>query len=101
MTNYFPVGWETWDVDQQPLIRDRMPIIVDDDLRFEDAPSAPRSAMVENYWLRELPLNGAPDAKTWRNNASSLCEWMTFLQTIGVHPLGGRQELRAALSTYA
>ncbi|MBT2511309.1 hypothetical protein J7I98_36930 [Streptomyces sp. ISL-98] len=55
-----PAGWESWDVDRQALIRDRMPIIVDDDLRFKDAPGVLRPAMAGNHWLRELPLNGAP-----------------------------------------
>src|SRR5882757_7263658 len=101
LINYTRVGWESWDVERQSLIPERMPILLDDDLSFEDAPGVLRPAMVGNRWLRELPLNGAPAARTWRNNASSLCEWMTFLQDRGVHPLGNRQELRAALSMYA
>lgn len=101
LINFSSRGWESWDLDRQPLIRDRMPIIVDDDLRFEDAPGVPRPAMVGNHYLRELPLNGAPAVRTWRNTASSLCEWMTYLQGLGVDPLGHREELRAALSMYA
>ncbi|MFD5030007.1 hypothetical protein ACFWM0_06210 [Streptomyces sp. NPDC058405] len=101
LINYSRVGWESWDVERQPLIPERMPILLDDDLRFEDAPGVLRPTTVGNRWLRELPLNGAPAARTWRNNASSLYEWMTFLQDRGVHPLGNRQELRAALSMYA
>ncbi|MEV8329164.1 hypothetical protein OG275_34485 [Streptomyces niveus] len=58
LINFSSRGWESWDLDRQPLIRDRMPIIVDDDLRFEDAPGVPRPAMVGNHYLRELPLNG-------------------------------------------
>lgn len=101
LINFSARGWESWDLDRQPLIRDRMPVIVDDDLRFEDAPGVPRPAMVANWWLRELPLDGAPAERTWRNHANTLCEWMSYLQERGVHPLGGRRELRAALSMYA
>ncbi|MFI0219977.1 hypothetical protein [Streptomyces lydicus] len=75
-----------------------MPIIVDDDLRFEDAAGVPRPAMVGNHYLRELPLNGAPAARAWRNTAISLCGWMTYLQGLGGDPLGHREELRAALN---
>ncbi|MDO0938933.1 hypothetical protein QQY66_47165 [Streptomyces sp. DG2A-72] len=48
LINFSARGWESWDLDRQPLIRDRMPILVDDDLRFEDAPGVPRPAAVGN-----------------------------------------------------
>lgn len=101
LINFSARGWESWDLDRQPLVRERMPIIVDDDLRFEDAPGIPRPAMVANRWLWELPLDGAPAERTWRNHGNTLCEWMTFCQHRGIHPLGERRELRAALSMYA
>jgi hypothetical protein len=31
-------GWESWDVGDRPLLPERMPVLVDDDLRFEDGP---------------------------------------------------------------
>ena len=36
-------GWESWDIERRPLIPERMPVLIDDDLRFEDGPAAPRS----------------------------------------------------------
>ncbi|MET7353797.1 site-specific integrase [Streptomyces mirabilis] len=101
MSSFTPTGWESWDVSRQPLIRTGMPIVIDDDLHFEDALGAPRPAVYANRWLRELPLEGASAVRTWENNAGCLCEWMTFLQGRGVHPLRDRKELRAALSMYA
>jgi len=101
LINFSAKGWAEWDIERRPLIRERMPVLVDDDLLFEDAPGVLRPARVGNLWLRELPISGAPAERTWRNNASSLCEWMTFLQDRGLHPLGHRDELRAALSMYA
>jgi hypothetical protein len=52
-------GWESWDVEHRPLIPEGMPVLVDDDLRFEDGPGATRPAAVVNRWLRELPASGA------------------------------------------
>lgn len=53
-------GWESWDVEHRPLIPDGMPVLVDDDLRFEDGPVVPRPTAVVNRWLSELPASGAP-----------------------------------------
>jgi hypothetical protein len=52
--------WRSWDVEYRPVIPQGMPFLVDDDLLFEDGPSAPRPASVVNRWLRELPASGAP-----------------------------------------
>ncbi|MFC4943234.1 tyrosine-type recombinase/integrase [Pseudonocardia sp. GCM10023141] len=94
-------GWESWGVERQPLIREGMPVLVDDDLRFEDGPGNPRATVVVNRWLRELPVNGAPARRTWRVYAEALRAWLEFLSERGVAPFGSRQELRAVLSAYA
>lgn len=101
LISFSATGWESWDVAQQPLIREQMPVLIDDDLILEDAPGAPRPAVFVNQWLRELPLNGSPAVRTWRNSAGCLRDWLTFLRARGVSPLGHRSELRAALSMYA
>jgi hypothetical protein len=49
-----------WDVGHRPLIPEGMPVLIDDDLRFEDGPGAPRPSVAVNRWLRELPSSGAP-----------------------------------------
>jgi hypothetical protein len=45
LTFFSSVGWESWDVEARPAIPDRMPVLVDDDLRFDDdggpRPTAP------------------------------------------------------------
>ena len=94
-------GWESWDVQHQPLIREGMPVLVDDDLCFEDGPGNPRATVAANRWLRELPVNGAPACRTWRVYAEALRAWLEFLSERGVAPFGSRQELRAVLSAYA
>ncbi|MET9834032.1 site-specific integrase [Streptomyces sp. NPDC006385] len=101
LINFFPAGWESWDVAHQPLIRDQMPVLVDEDLVFENAPGSPRPTVYVNQWLRELPLNGAPARRTWENNAGCLRGWMVFLKGRGVDLLDDRKVLRAALSMYA
>ncbi|MFE2032746.1 hypothetical protein ACFXBB_05645 [Streptomyces scopuliridis] len=101
LIGFSATGWESWDVAQPPLIRDRMPVLIDDDLRFEDAPGAPRPTVFVNRWLRELPLNGAPATRTWQNSANCLRDWLAFLQVRGVSPLSDGRDLRAALGMYA
>ena len=46
LVHYFsPDGWEGWSLRGRPAIRDQMPVLIDDDLRFEDG-SGPRPATV-------------------------------------------------------
>lgn len=71
LINFDAAGRESWDTGRRPLIRDGMPVLIDDDLLFEDGPGSPRPTVAVNQWLRELPVSGAPSAKTWRNNARS------------------------------
>ena len=61
-----------------------MPVLVDDDLLFEDGPGAPRPVVAVNRWLRELPVSGAPAVGTWESYARVVKEWMEFLADHGV-----------------
>ncbi|MFE3907810.1 hypothetical protein ACFXPY_48365 [Streptomyces sp. NPDC059153] len=94
-------GWESWDVEHRPLIPEGMPVLVDDDLRFENGPAAPRPTAVVNQWLRELPASGAPAPSSWENYARVVKEWMEFLAEHGVGLFDSRVRLKAALSRYA
>ncbi|MFF5362504.1 site-specific integrase [Streptomyces scabiei] len=78
-----------------------MPVLVDDDLRFEDGPAAPRPATVVNRWLRELPASGAPAPSSWENYARVVKEWTEFLAEHGVGLFGSRERLKSGLSLYA
>jgi hypothetical protein len=62
-------GWESWALERRPLIPERMPVLVDEDLLLEDGPSAPRPATVVNGWLRELPASGCPAPSSWESYA--------------------------------
>lgn len=93
--------WESWDVEHRPLIPERMPVLVDDDLRFEDGPGAPRATAVVNRWLRELPASGAPAPSTWANYARAVKEWMEFLTEHDVGLFDSRERLKLGLSRYA
>ncbi|MCW2862547.1 MAG: phage integrase-like SAM-like, partial [Actinoallomurus sp.] len=77
-------GWESWDIDRRPLLPERMPVLVDDDLRFEDGPGAPRPVTVVNRWLRELPVSGCPAPRSWESYARTVKEWAEFLAEHGV-----------------
>jgi hypothetical protein len=77
-------GWESWHVTSRPLILERMPVLVDDDLRFEDGAVAPRPTTVVNRWLRELAASGCPAPGSWESYARVLLEWMRFLDEHGV-----------------
>ncbi|MFJ1845008.1 hypothetical protein [Streptomyces sp. NPDC088146] len=77
-------GRQSWDVEHRPLIPEGMPMLVDDDLRFEDGPAAPRPTAAVNQWLRELPASGAPAPSSWENYARVVKEWIEFLAEHGV-----------------
>ena len=94
-------GWQSWDLEHRPLIPEGMPVLVDDDLRFEDGPVAPRPAVVVNRWLRELPVSGAPAPSSWANYARVVKEWAEFLAQHGVGLFDSRERLKAGLSRYA
>jgi site-specific recombinase XerD len=99
--HYFDcAGWEGWGLRDRPLIRQQMPVLFDDDLRFEDA-SGPRPTTVMNRWLRELPVRGAPAPKTWRTYAQVLKGWAEFLGEHRIPVFTDRATLRDALSLYA
>lgn len=97
---YSRAGWESWGLERQPLIPEGMPVLIDEDLSFEDD-GVPRPTVAANRWLRELPLNGARSQRTWKNYAQALRCWLEFLARIGVDPLGERQPLRDALSAFS
>jgi integrase len=94
-------GWESWDVEHRPLIPERMPVLVDDDLRFEDGPGAARPAAVVNRWLRGLPASGAPSTNSWAVYGRAVKEWAEFLAEHGVGLFDSRDRLKAGLSRYA
>lgn len=94
-------GWESWDIANRPLIPERMPVLVDDDLLFEDGPGAPRPSVAVNQWLRELPSSGAPSPKSWEYYARAVREWMEFLVVHGVGIFDSRDRLKQALGKYA
>jgi integrase len=98
---YASRGWEDWDVRHQPAIPEGMPILVDDDLRFEDTPASPRPTVAVNQWLRELPASGCPAPRSWAYYARTLRDWLVFLAARGILPFDSRDRLRAGLSAYA
>ncbi|HEY8700980.1 MAG TPA: site-specific integrase [Arthrobacter sp.] len=98
--SFSSVGWEGWGLSGRPLIRDAMPVLVDDDLCLEDA-DGPRPTVAMNRWLRELPVSGAPSPKSWLTYAQALKAWAEFLDDRGVPVFADRDRLRAALSMYA
>lgn len=97
---FSPSGWQNWDVEREPLIRSGMPVLIENDLRFEDE-SGPRATVLVNRWLRELPVSGAPSPNTWEAYARALRDWLAFLGERGVAAFDSRQRLRAVLSVYA
>lgn len=100
--NFFSSGgWQSWGIEHPPLIPERMPVLIDDDLRFEDGPAAPRPATVVNRWLRDLPSSGAPAASSWESYARVLKAWMEFLTGHGVGLFDSRGQLKHALGKYA
>jgi integrase len=94
-------GWQSWDIASRPLIPERMPVLVDDDLLFEDGPGVPRPSAAVNQWLRELPASGCPSPGSWESYARVLKEWAEFLSGHGVGLFDSRDRLKPALGKYA
>jgi len=101
LTLFSSRGWQSWDLEHRPLIPEGMPVLVDDDLRFEDGPAALRPAAVVNRWLRELPASGAPAPSSWENYARAVKDWAEFLGVHGVGLFESRERLKSGLSRYA
>ncbi|MGW1257158.1 site-specific integrase [Streptomyces sp. NPDC002513] len=97
---YSSKGWRTWGLGSKPVIPEGMPVLVDDDLLFEDA-GGPRATVVINRWLRELPSAGCPAPKSWETYARVLRDWACFLSDHGCDVLAGRPQLKSVLSAYA
>ncbi len=94
-------GWESWDIANRPFIPERMPVLVDDDLLFEDGPGVSRPSVAVNQWLRELPASGCPSPGSWESYARVLKEWAEFLSEHGVGLFDSRDQLKLALGKYA
>lgn len=92
--------WEAWDIEYRPTIPEAMPVLVDDDLRFEDE-RGPRATVAVNRWLLEQPSDGAPAPNSWLSYARVVREWMEHLAEHGIGLLDERVRLKAALSSYA
>jgi hypothetical protein len=90
LLSYFsPDGCDEWDLRGRPVIRAGMPVLVDEDLRFEDG-QGPRPSTVMNRWLRELPVSGAASPRTWRAYAQVLKAWVEFPEARGAHVFADR-----------
>jgi len=101
LTFFSSEGCEAWDVEARPAIPERMPVLVDDDLCFDDDSGGPRPSVAVNRWLRELPFSGAPSPGTWAVYARVLRDWMVFCAGHGTDVFAGREDLKAVLSAYA
>jgi hypothetical protein len=101
LTFFSSVSWESWDVEARLAIPDRMPILVDGDLRFVDDDGGPRPAVAGNRWMRELPSGGAPAAGTWAVYARVLRDWMVLCSGRRTGLFAGREQLKAVLGAYA
>ncbi|WP_438491414.1 tyrosine-type recombinase/integrase [Streptomyces asiaticus] len=93
-------GWESWGLDDRPVIPDGMPVLIDDDLLFDDG-GVPRPTVAVNRWLSELPSSGCPSPQSWRYYAQVLRGWLEHLAAHGFGPFEERARLKAALSSYA
>jgi hypothetical protein len=93
-------GWQSWGLGGQPLIPERMPVLIDDDFLFEDG-YGPWATQVMNTWLRTLPSSGASSPNSWRAYALAARDWLIHLRRHAIGVFASRQNLAAALGTYA
>lgn len=94
-------GYESWGIEHRPLIPERMPVLIDNDLRFDDGPGDPRPTVVVNRWLRGLPSGGCPAPSSWASYARVVKAWVEFLAEHGVGLFDTRERLKHALGKYA
>lgn len=80
MTFFSPTGWESWGLSSRPTIPERMPVLIDEDLHFEDAAGS-RPTTVLNRWLQELPALGCPAPNSWETYARVARDWQTTADT--------------------
>ena len=98
LTFFSSRGWESWDIASRPLVPERMPVLVDDDLLFEDGPGAPRPVVAVNRWLREASGERVPVRPVrGESYARVLKEWAEFLAGHGVGLFDSRERLKLAL----
>lgn len=83
------------------MIPERMPVLIDGDLRFEDGAVEARPAVVVNGWLRGLPASGCPAPSSWVSYARVVKAWLEFLTEHGVGLFDTRERLQYALGKYA
>ncbi len=100
MCFFSAAGWRSWGLEFEPVIPEGMPVLVDDDLRFDDG-GVPRATVAVNRWLLELPSSGCPAPDSWAVYARVVRDWLVFLAGLGIGVFDVRERLRAALSAYA
>ena len=100
MTLFSADGWESWDVGHRPPVSDGMPVLVDEDLRFDDG-GVPRPVTAVNWWLRELPGSGCASPRSWLAYGRALRDWLEFTGSRGVGVFDTRVRLKDALGAYA
>jgi integrase len=93
-------GWRSWDVSDRPVLPEDMPMLVDDDLLFEDERGR-RATAVVNRWLRELPASGCPAPRSWAVYARVVRDWAVFGAERGIGVFDDRERLRSLLGSYA
>lgn len=101
LTFFSSSGWESWLLQRRPLIPERMPVLIDDDLLFETGPGVLRPVTVVNRWLRELPASGCPAPSSWESYARVVKAWTEFLAEHGVALFDSREQLKHGLGKYA
>lgn len=94
-------GWESWDLSRRPVITSGMPVLIDDDLRFEDSPGQPRATAAMNSWLRQLPTRGGNSPHTWMVYARVLRDWANFLAAHKISVFDSREKLKDGLGAYS
>nr|WP_243723411.1 site-specific integrase [Actinomadura sp. 7K507] len=77
-----------------------MPVLVDEDLRFDDG-GVPRPVTAVNRWLRELPASGCASPRSWVTYGRVLRDWLEFTGSRGVGLFDTRERLKEVLGAYA
>ena len=100
LTFFSSVGWESWDVEARPAIPERMPVLVDDDLLFDDDGGAEAERGGE-----PVAAGAAVQRCALGRNVGGLRAGAAGLDGVlrghGTGVFAGREDLKAVLGAYA
>jgi hypothetical protein len=88
ITLYSSGGWESWDVAQRPVMPEGMPVLIDDDLRFDDGGVARPSRTPERPGWQSCPPRRRTPIRDLHHKNAGRRGWKRHPPRHIIHPPG-------------